>query len=61
MFDLHIETDNAAFEGDGLRIELACLLKQAAIQVRSKDHQVIYDGNGNKVGHWSLYREDDDE
>ena len=51
MFTIKINTDNAAFEDEGVYEELARILEKVAKQLR--DHNLkttLLDINGNKVG-----------
>ena len=67
MFDLHIETDNAAFDGDPLR-EVSRILQRVALKLQDLSpmgpgegiNLPVYDTNGNRVGGLRLVREDDD-
>ena len=60
MFEMKFRTDNEAFTEDGGE-EIARLLAKAAEQVKSGSLAgFVYDVNGNKVGSWSLEREDDE-
>ena len=51
-FRLEINTENAAFEGDNLRIELVRILRAVArrIETDGDDRGNISDSNGNHVG-----------
>lgn len=54
MFKLEIETGNAAFE-EAVNEHVASLLHGVADKVDSGQCEgVVYDGNGNRVGVWSL-------
>lgn len=58
MFQLHIHTDNAAFEDDAPQ-EVARMLRKLADRLDmtsagNDDDGTLYDINGNKVGAWSL-------
>jgi len=63
MFTVTISTDNAAFEGESLRPEIARILEKVAGQVRTLPEgwdavdewqRAILDINGNVVGRWEL-------
>jgi hypothetical protein len=50
MFDLQIQTVNAAFE-DSPELEVARILRDAADRIEGGDfHFGLYDVNGNRVG-----------
>ena len=50
-FFVEIETENAAFEDNGLSNEIARILRQAANNVDAgKLSNALYDENGNRVG-----------
>lgn len=55
-YEIRIETDNAAFEGDDLGNELARILKIAAIDIKNFPEErqqkplSLRDYNGNRVG-----------
>ena len=59
MFQLHIETGNAAFEDDNRQAELARILRELAdtmergLSIGSASGRV-YDLNGNSAGSWEL-------
>lgn len=58
MFNLELETDNAAFM-DGRSAEIARILRTIArnieiISQRGDAAGVVLDINGNKVGRWEL-------
>lgn len=54
MFELRIDTGNAAFE-DAPGVELARLLREIADQVEgSPVPRAVRDANGNQVGAWRL-------
>jgi len=55
MFHLQFTTDNAAFEGDGLKIEVVTILGKIAKAVcDDRFDGPIVDTNGNRIGEWSL-------
>lgn len=59
MMKITIATDNAAFEDDDMRPEVARLLRKIADQVESGQddlpvERVVMDSSGNRVGSWSL-------
>ena len=60
MFELNIpRMENAAFDDDK-RGEVARLLREVADKVISgQGHGHLYDANGNKVGSWLFYNEED--
>lgn len=53
-----VDTDNAAFEDDGLRYECARILRNVADKIEAGEatglFQTVYDVNGNDVGRWKL-------
>ena len=56
MFTLEINTDNAAFEGEYLPLELARILREVARWIDTlgvEDHRGLYDVNGNLVGQYN--------
>lgn len=59
-FDLHIETDNAAFTGrQQLSNEISSILARADYEIaRGANMGHCFDSNGNKVGYWELQEED---
>jgi hypothetical protein len=54
-FELHIRTENAAFEDDK-REEIARILREVAADVLKLDREDgnVRDANGNTVGGWYL-------
>jgi len=58
MLRLQIETDNAAFEGDAMRGEVARILRTVADRIESGEptrlYQSVYDINGNACGTFRL-------
>ena len=53
-FRLTIKTENAAFEDDGLHVEVARILRALADKLEGPydftRYHALLDGNGNKVG-----------
>jgi len=62
MFELRFDTDNAAFEGDDLRPEIARILRKISDEISADygdilaEDFVIRDINGNEVGFWGYSR-----
>lgn len=57
MFELNIETDNAAFEDEDGAFEVARILRLVASQLeRGARSAPILDVNGNRVGSYNLPR-----
>lgn len=55
VFQLTIETDNAAFEGHELYIELIRLLKDTINSLEHCiDNYTLHDINGNRVGEYII-------
>lgn len=56
QFQLSLSTDNAAFQGDDMRAEIARILRELAetIDNGSTYKGGLYDANGNRVGSWNL-------
>lgn len=57
MFTCTIKTDNAAFEDDGGRAEVARILRDIASKLedgQDASHRIVYDFNGNQVGVYNL-------
>ena len=53
MFELRIETDNAAFDEGNGRQEVARILRELAEKVMIQDGGTINDANGNRAGLWA--------
>lgn len=58
-FELRINTDNAAFEGDLYPIELEAIFRRVVEQVQSADYlegkwSNVRDSNGNAVGSFRI-------
>lgn len=55
-FHLNLSTDNAAFEEDQGRPEIARILRELAnrLEQGSEETGKLYDANGNAVGRWTL-------
>lgn len=60
-FDLAVDTDNAVFDGDNLRSEVAYLLREVARRLEQGEDATYYrsvlDANGNVVGRFRLIGE----
>lgn len=57
MFQLTINTGNAAFGDDAMdrALELERILKKIALQLKDGEQgRSVFDSNGNKVGEWSV-------
>lgn len=58
MFELQFVTDNAAFDGENLRREIADKLTEIADYVRNNGinwrYAAIRDSNGNRIGSWDF-------
>lgn len=57
MFTLKIKTGNAAFQdaGDDGKAEVARILREIADKLENgQEGGACMDGNGNRVGEWSL-------
>lgn len=55
---LTIKTDNAAFEGDNLQIEISRLLHLAAgLIMEGHTDRLLFDLNGNCVGGYDIEKE----
>ena len=54
--NIKINSNNEAFSGFSWQAETARLLGLIAyeITVQTKDRNLIFDLNGNKVGHWNV-------
>lgn len=55
MFDLHIETGNAAFDEGNAHLEVARILRELAKKIEQSEfmEHKLYDINGNRVGECS--------
>lgn len=55
-FELTIDTDNAAFDGDMLPIEVARILRMAAWQIENRGdiENGLLDINGNTCGYFTF-------
>ncbi len=55
MLKLTVRTDNAAFQGENLTLELARILHEAAETIgRGHMTGTLRDLNGNTVGEWAV-------
>jgi hypothetical protein len=60
-FQLEIKTGNAAFEGDLWSEEVAHILRKTAKLIEAGFAEgVIHDTNGNKVGYFTDFDEDEE-
>ena len=54
-------TDNAAFDGGNKGVELARILREIAEKIENGvTSGACWDINGNKVGYWSRFDDDDE-
>lgn len=61
---IHIETNNAAFDGENWNQEAARILSALANKIRNgeiSDSMILRDFNGNTVGHCDAEKEETNE
>lgn len=52
--NIQFKTDNAAFEGCVEEESARILIEIAKLISEGRDHGVIFDANGNRVGTWTF-------
>ena len=55
--EINIETDNAAFDEEGMATEVGRILRDLAgrIELDGIDHLILRDINGNRVGDFDIF------
>ena len=56
--EISIETNNAAFEDEGMATEIGRILRELADRIESEgiDHLILRDINGNRVGDFDIHK-----